>query len=254
MPAEGGDLGVPGDGPEVSEKNRLRPWRSERFCIAESDRARFVAQMEQVLDAYHGEYDETHPLIAMDEAAKEVHADVEPALPVAPGRTRREDHHYRREGVQAVFCFFDPIRGWRRVSCRDSRTRVDWACEVRRLLEEDYPRAEVVTVVCDNLNTHHIGSLYAAFDAAAAHRLARRLRLVHTPRNGSWLNVAEMELSVLTRQCIGRRFGSIAAMVDAIGQWQEQRNRAGVGADWRLTTADARIKLRGLYPVPDING
>jgi hypothetical protein len=209
--------------------------------------------MEVVLDTYQAAYDERHPLICMDEAAKEVRADVEPALPMAPGRPRREDHHYERKGVQAIFCFFDPLRGWRRVNARDSRTRVDWAEEVRRLLEVDYPQAEVVTLVCDNLNTRHIASLYAAFDAATAHRLARRLRLVYTPRNGSWLNVAEVELSVLTRQCLGRRFASGDAMTAAMAQWETKRNAAGIGAEWRFTTADARIKLRSLYPVPDKN-
>jgi hypothetical protein len=239
----------------VPQKNRLQPWRSERFCIPEKDRARFVAQMEQVLDTYHGEYDATHPLICMDEAAKEVQADVDPALPMAPGRPRREDHHYRRQGVRAIFCFFDPLAGWRRVTARDSRTRVDWAEEVRHLLEVDYPDAEVVTLVCDNLNTHHIASLYAAFDPATAHRLARRLRIVHTPRNGSWLNVAEIELSALTRQCIGRRFADADEMAAAMAAWQAKRNEDGRGADWRFTATDARVKLRRLYPVatPDKN-
>ena len=204
--------------------------------------------MEPVLDTYHGGYDERHPLIAMDEAAKEVRADVEPALPMAPGRPRREDHHYQRQGVQALFCFFDPIRGWRRVTARDSRTRIDWAHEVRHLLEVDYPRAEVVTLVCDNLNTHHLASLYAAFEAATAHRLARRLKMVYTPRNGSWLNVAEMELSVLVQQCIGRRFDGVEQWKAAMAAWEAARNRAEAGAVWRFTTADARIKLRGLYP------
>jgi hypothetical protein len=207
--------------------------------------------MEQVLDTYHAPHDDKHPLIGMDEAAKEVHADVDPALPMTPGRTRCEDHHYERKGVQALFCFFDPVRGWRRVSARDSRTRVDWAAEVRHLLEVDYPDAEWVTLVCDNLNTHHVASLYAAFDAETAHRLARRLRLVHTPRNGSWLNVAEIELSVLTRQCIDRRFESVEEMRAEIAKWEAKRNADRCGAQWRMTTADARIKLRGLYPVPD---
>jgi hypothetical protein len=207
--------------------------------------------MEEVLDTYQAAYDEAHPLICMDEAAKEVQAEVEPALPMAPGRPRREDHHYERHGVRAIFCFFDPLRGWRRVTARASRTRLDWAAEVRRLLEVDYPHARVVTLVCDNLNTHHLGSLDAAFDAATAHRLARRLRLVYTPRNGSWLNVAEVELSVLTRQCIGRRFSEAAEMTAAMAAWQSERNAAGVGAEWRFTTSDARIKLRHLYPVQD---
>lgn len=207
--------------------------------------------MEEVLDVYQAEYDEKRPLICMDEAAKEVHSDAVPPLPMAPGQPRREDHHYGREGVQALFCFVDPIRGWRRVVARDRRTRIDWAEEVRYLLEVAYPNAEFVTLVCDNLNTHHKASLYEAFDATTAGRLANRLRLVHTPRNGSWLNVAEMELSVLTRQCIGRRFESVSEMEAAIAAWERDRNAAGCGADWRFTTADARIKLRGLYPKPD---
>jgi hypothetical protein len=244
---------VPGNGSDVPKKNRLPPWRAKRFCIPEKDRARFVAPMEEVLDTYHASDDDAHPLIAMDEAAKEVRADVEPGLPMAPGPTRCEDHHYERKGVQAVFGFFDPLRGWRRVSARDTRTRVDWAEEIRRLLEVDYPAAERVTVVCDNLNTHSIASLYAAFDAGTAHRRARRLRLVHTPRNGSWLNVAETELRVLTRQCIGRRFESAEQMKAEIANGETKRNQSKAGAEWRFTTTDARIKLRGLYPVPDKN-
>jgi hypothetical protein len=208
--------------------------------------------MEEVLDVYCEAYDQTHPLITMDEAAKQVTADLFEPLPMRPGRTRREDHHYERKGTQAVFLFFDPLRGWRRVSSRDSRTRLDWAEEVRRLLEQDYPEAELVTLVCDNLNTHSIASLYAAFPAEQAHRLARRLRLVHTPVNGSWLNMAEMELSVLARQCLNRRFEDANRMGKEIDAWQRPRNAAGIGARWRFTTADARIKLRRLYPEHDI--
>ena len=232
----------------MSQKNCLKPWQTKRFCIPEKDRARFVAHLEKILDVYAEKYDDTHPLICMDEAAKQVVADVEPALPMAPGQPRREDHHYERKGVRALFLFVDPIRGWRRVSSRDRRTGVDWAHEVRHLLEVDYPKAERVTLVCDNLNTHDRASLYAAFDAETANRLARRLRIEHTPRNGSWLNMAEMELSILTRQCIGRRFDSVTQMDEQIAAWQKTRNDQKHGADWRFTTADARIKLKGLYP------
>ena len=232
----------------MSQKNGLKPWQTKRFCIPEKDRARFVAHREKILDVYSEPYDDTHPLICMDEAAKQVVSDVDPALPMTPGQPRREDHHYERKGVRALFVFFDPIRGWRRVSSRPRRTRHDWAQEVRTLLEVDYPKAERVTLVCDNLNTHDLASLYTAFDAETAHRLARRLRLEHTPRNGSWLNMAEMELSVLTRQCIGRRFDRVAAMDESIAAWQQDRNEKKHGANWRFTTADARIKLKGLYP------
>lgn len=207
--------------------------------------------MEQVLDTYHASYDATHVLICMDEAAKQVQADVEPALPMAPGRPRRQDHHYRRAGVRALFCFFDPLRGWRRVTSRESRTRLDWAAEVRHLLDVEYPHAATVTLVCDNLNTHHVASLYQAFPASEAGRLAKRLRLVHTPRNGSWLNLAEIELSVLSRQCLNQRFESAAAMAAAMADWQTGRNQKQAGAVWRFTTAEARVKLHSLYPLPD---
>jgi hypothetical protein len=238
------------DSAALSEKNRLKPWQTKRFCIPERDRARFVAHMEKILDVYSAKYDATHPLICMDEAAKQIVADVEPALPLSPGQPRREDHHYRRAGVRAIFLFFDPIRGWRRVVSRESRTRMDWAQEVKCLIDEDYPDAQQITLVCDNLNTHDIASLYTAFDAATAHRLTKRLCLAHTPRNGSWLNMAEMELSILSRQCINRRFDSASQMDQQIEAWQRERNQKKLGANWRFTTSDARIKLKNLYPVP----
>jgi len=210
--------------------------------------------MEQVLDVYCENYDAERPLICMDEAAKQVVSDVEPALPMSPGQPRREDHHYQRKGVQAIFAFFDPLRGWRRVTSRNRRTRCEWAEEIRHLLDVEYPQARCVTLVCDNLNTHDIASLYATFDASTAHRLARRLRMVHTPRNGSWLNMAEMELSVLTRQCLGRRFDSIVQMRAAIDAWQQARNATRCGARWRFTTNEARIQLQTLYPQPEVLG
>jgi hypothetical protein len=208
--------------------------------------------MEKILDVYSEPYDELHPLICMDEASKQITSDVEPALPMSPGQPRREDHHYQRKDVRAVFIFFDPLRGWRRVASCESRTRVDWAEQVRRLLTRDYPKAKRVTLVCDNLNTHDIASLYTAFDAPTAHALAQRLRIEHTPRNGSWLNMAEIELSVLTRQCIGRRFDHPEQMAQAMKRWQRDRNRLRCPATWRFTTSDARIKLQSLYPEPYI--
>jgi hypothetical protein len=205
--------------------------------------------MEDVLDVYcAGHYDERHPLICMDEASKQLLTHTQEPLPVRPGQPARQDYHYERRGVQALFLFFDPLRGWRRVSCRDSRTRLDWAEEIRILLEEDYPQAQRVTLVCDNLNTHQMGSLYAAFDAAAAHRLKKRLTLHYTPVHGSWLNMAEIELSILARQCLERRIGTKAELIGQIAAWQAQRNAAASRVDWRFTTADARIKLRHLYP------
>ena len=209
--------------------------------------------MEGVLDAYQARYDAEHPLIGMDEAARQLLADVFDPLPLKPGRPRRVDDKYDRHGTCSLFMFYNPLDGWRRVGCRDSRTACDWAQEVRHLLEVDYPRAERVTLVCDNLNTHTVASLYRAFDAGTAGRLRRRLRLVQTPVNGSWLNVAEMELSVVSRQCLGdRRFRTRAEMASALDGWGGGRNAARAGTRWQFTTADARVKLKALYPIPDI--
>jgi hypothetical protein len=209
--------------------------------------------MEEVLDVYQETFDDKHPLICMDEASRQVLADITPPLPMKPGSPRRIDDKYERQEVRSLLMFYNPIAGWRRVGCRASRTRLDWAEEVRHLLEVDYPEAERVTLVCDNLNTHDLASLYFAFDAETAHRLARRLRLIFTPKNGSWLNMAEMELSLLSRQCLGsRRFAATAAMDSAVAAWEEDRNDHHLGTNWRFTTADARVKLKSLYPVPDI--
>ncbi len=210
--------------------------------------------METVLDVYQRPYGPTRPLICMDEAARQLLSDAFDPLPLRPGRPKRVDDKYDRHGTCSLFLFCDPIGGWRRVGCRDSRTAVDWAEEVRHLLEVDYPQADVVTLVCDNLNTHHVASLYKAFGADVAGRLRRRLDLVHTPVNGSWLNIAEMELSVLSRQCLGaRRFATKAEMEGELDAWTAARNVAKAGTRWQFTTADARVKLRALYPIPDID-
>lgn len=239
----------------MSEKNELKPWRIERYCIPEADRARFVAQMETVLDVYQKPYSSQHVLICMDEASRQILSDVVEPLPARakrgekPGTWKRVDDKYAREGVRSLLLFYNPLLGWRRVACRDSRTRTDWAEEVQKLLDEDYPEAEMVTLVSDNLNTHSLASLYHRFKAETAGRLRRRLNLVFTPKNGSWLNMAEMELSVLSRQCLGaRRFGTATAMDAAIAAWSADRNARRCGATWQFTTKDARIKLQSLYP------
>lgn len=205
--------------------------------------------MEVVLDLYSLEHSDAEPLICMDEASLQLQGHVDEPIPAAPGHDAKQDYHYTREGVQALFMFFDPIAGWRRVSNRDQRTRVDWAQEVRQLLEVDYPKARKVKLVCDNLNTHNIASLYEAFPAPEAHRLARRLEIYHTPRNGSWLNIAEIELSVLAQQCLERRIPSVAQLETELTAWQQERNRIASKVIWQFTTEDARIKLQHLYPV-----
>ena len=208
--------------------------------------------METVLDVYQAPYDAKHPLICMDEAARQLLSDVFDPLPIKPGKPKRVDDKYDRHGTCSLFMFYDPIAGWRRVGCRDSRTAFDWAHEIQHLLEVDYPDAERITLVCDNLNTHNISSLYKAFDAETAGRLRRRLNLVQTPVNGSWLNIAEMELSVMSRQCLGqRRFKTKAEMETALRAWEASRNALKAGTRWQFTTADARVKLKALYPIPD---
>lgn len=184
----------------------------------------------------------------MDEASKQLLRDERPSLPMEPGKPRREDYHYERRGTQALFLFFDPLRGWRHVSPRDSRMAVDWAEEVAWLLEVAYPHARKIKLVCDNLNTHAIASLYKAFEPQRARALARRLEIHYTPRNGSWLNVAEIELSVLARQCLDRRIGSAAELAQELAAWEADRNADRSGVTWQFTTADARIRLRSLYP------
>jgi hypothetical protein len=209
--------------------------------------------METVLDVYQTAYDAKHPLICMDEAARQLLTDAFDPLPIQPGKPKRVDDKYERGGTCSLFMLYDPIAGWRRVGCRDSRTACDWASEIQHLLDVDYPAAELVTLVCDNLNTHNISSLYKAFDAETAGRLRRRLQLVQTPVNGSWLNIAEMELSVLSRQGLGnRRFETKAEMEMALRAWEASRNAAKAGTRWQFTTANARVKLKALYPIPDV--
>lgn len=204
--------------------------------------------MEDVLDLYTSEHSAGEPLVCMDEASKQLLRDDRELIPMGRGRPAREDYHYQRRWTQAIFCFFDPNRGWRRMAVQDSRTAVDWAEQVRILLEEDYPRARKVRLVCDNLNTHSIASLYAAFPPEQARALARRLELHHTPVHGSWLNVAEVELSVLGRQCLARRIGSAEQLRAEVSAWVGERNAGASRVEWRFTTDEARTRLRHLYP------
>jgi hypothetical protein len=204
--------------------------------------------MEAVLAEYARPDTDDCPLICMDEAAPEVLAEAFDPVPMRPGAARREDYQYRRLGVRALFLFVRPFAGWRRVGVRGHRTMVDWAEEVRHLLAVDFPHARKVRLVCDNLNTHHRASLYAAFGAAEALGLAGRLELVFTPVHGSWLNMAELELSVLSRQCLGRRFADLDRFGAEVGAWAAERNAARSRIEWRFGTDEAREKLSHLYP------
>ena len=204
--------------------------------------------MEDVLDVYCRPYDAKVPVVCMDETSKQLVAEIRPPLPAAPGHGERYDVEYERCGVAEVFLFTEPLGGWRRTAVTEHRARVDWAWQIRHLLEEDYPEAEKVVLVRDNLNTHGLASLYEAFEPVVARRLAQRLEIHHTPKHGSWLNIAEMELSVLSGQCLDRRIDRIDRLRGECSAWDQQRNERQKGVDWRFTTADARIKLKRLYP------
>lgn len=204
--------------------------------------------MEEVLDVYAERPDPDEPLVCMDEASKQLLGQPIAPLPMEQGKPLRQDYHYQRNGVRAMFMFFAPHVGWRRVSSRAQRTRRDWAQEIKRLIDVDFPHARRITLVCDNLNTHDIPALYETFAPDEAHRLARKLRIVHTPRNGSWLNVAEIELSVLSRDCLDRRIACVIELDKELEAWQSARNADGSKVTWQFTTADARIKLKRLYP------
>jgi hypothetical protein len=204
--------------------------------------------MEDVLAVYARPRDPRRPVVCMDEKPYQLLGQVRDPIPAAPGRDRREDSEYVRHGTCSIFAWVEPLRGWRRVHAHPHRTKIDWARQVRRLLTHDYPDAETVVLVMDNLNTHGIGSLYEAFDPATAFTLAQRLEIHHTPRHGSWLNIAEIELSTLTRQCLDRRITDLAALNIELAAWQQATNTDQRQVDWQFTTDDARIKLRHLYP------
>jgi hypothetical protein len=205
--------------------------------------------MEEVLDVYTLPRDPTCPLVCMDEASKQLVGETRLPLPVRPGDPAHYDYEYVRNGVANLFLFFAPLEGWRHVTVTERRTRVDWAHAMRDLVDVYFPAAPTIRVVLDNLNTHIAGSLYEAFAPQEARRILSRLELHHTPKHGSWLNMAEIELSVLSRQCLDRRIPDTPTLAREVVAWETPRNSAQATMDWRFTTADARIKLTHLYPV-----
>jgi len=219
------------------------------WCIPPEANAEFAWRMEDVLSVYKLPYDPRRPVVCMDESSKQLVAEVRRPLGLQPGKPRREDNEYQRKGTCNFFLFFEPLRGRRRVWVTGQRRKVDWACRVRALLEEDYPTAEKVLLVCDNLNTHTGGALYQAFPPSEAKRLCDRLEFHPTPKHGSWLNMAETELSVLAGQCLGRRMDSAEFVRAEATAWEEQRNRREAKVRWQFTTEQARVKLERLYPV-----
>jgi DDE superfamily endonuclease len=208
--------------------------------------------MEDVLDVYHLPADARYPTVCFDETSKQLIGEIATPLPAAPGQPVRYDYAYERRGVQNLFMFFCPLQNWRHVKVTERRTKVDWAHCMRELVDELFPDAVRIRVVQDNLNTHTPAALYAVFAPAEAKRILDRLEFHYTPKHGSWLNMAEIELSVLNRQCLDRRIPDKATLEQEVGAWERTRNASGATVNWRFTTADARIKLKRLYPsIPD---
>jgi hypothetical protein len=211
--------------------------------------AEFVAGMEVVLDTYAEPYDPRFPKLCMDEQPIQLLNETRVPIPATMEHPRRVDYEYERAGTASIFMFCQPLAGWRQVTVRQRRTKTDWAREVEELLRTRYASAEKVILICDNLNTHTRGAFYEAFDPETAKQIVRRLEFRHTPKHGSWLNIAENELSSMTRQCVkDRRFATIEALRSETAAWQEHSNTKQRGVDWQFTVDDARIKLKSVYP------
>lgn len=211
--------------------------------------AEFVCAMESVLAVYAKPHDPKRPVVCADEGGKQLIGDARPPLPVRPKSPAKEDYEYTRNGTANLFIAFEPLTGTRRVEVTQRKTKADFARLLKRIVDEWYPAAERVTLVVDNLSTHKPAVLYEVFEPAEARRLIGRLEFVYTPKHGSWLNMAEIELSVLARQCLDRRIPDMATLAREAAAWERARNDAVVKVDWQFTTADARTKLKRLYPV-----
>jgi len=217
------------------------------WCIPPKQSAEFVYHMEDVLEVYKRPHDPKRPVVCMDETFKQLIGEVRDPLPCRPGSVERFDHVYVRNGVASLFLAFEPLAGWRTVAVTDRRRRVEWAAFVRDLVDGRYKGAEKVVLVMDQLNTHRPQSLYEAFPPEEAKRIADRLEIHYTPKHGSWLNMAEIELSALGRQCLSRRIARQPTLAEQVACWERDRNRSKSRVDWQFTTADARVKLRRLY-------
>jgi hypothetical protein len=210
--------------------------------------ADFACAMEDVLEVYQRPYDPKHPMVCVDEATKQLFKETRRVIPAAPGRPERHDYEYERNGTANLFMIFEPLAGRRRVKVTDRRTKLDFAHVIREIVDEDYADAEMIVLVMDNLNTHKPASLYEAFAPAEARRILDRLEIHHTPKHGSWLDMAEIELNVLTKQCLDRRIPDQPTLIAEVSAWETPRNESECKVDWHFTTDDARIKLKRLYP------
>lgn len=204
--------------------------------------------MEDILDLYQQPFDEAFPVICMDEKPFQLLDEARTPIPMKPGKPERQDGEYIRNGTCSIFLFTEPLAGWRHVAACERRTRIDWANQVRDLLEIYYPNTPKIRLVMDNLNTHSLSSLYEAFPPEVARSLAKRLEIHYTPKHGSWLNIAEIELSAMSKQCLDRRIATITSLRSELSAWETDRNKNQKGVDWQFTTDTARIKLKRLYP------
>ena len=221
---------------------------SKQWCIPPKANAEFVWKMEDVLDVYKRPCDPKRPMVCLDETSKQLIGEVAPPVPAAPGQVAHYDYEYVRHGVANIFMISEPLAGKRAVEVTDRRTKKDYAECLRKISDEMYPDAEVIVLVQDNLNTHSPASLYEAFEPAEAKRLAERFEVHYTPKHGSWLDMAEIELGILGRQCLSRRIDNIEDLRRETKAWEVTRNTAATKVDWQFTTKDARIKLKKLYP------
>lgn len=216
--------------------------------IPPKENAAFVASMEEVLDIYEQPYDETIPLVCFDEKPVQLVAEVNAPLPPVPGHPEKQDYEYQRNGTASILGFSEPLTGFRSFSVNERRTMQDFAKEMQRVVDDLYPHAQKIRIILDNLNTHKKASLYATFDPETASRIANKLEFIYTPKHGSWLNTIEIEFSVLERQCLDRRIGTLGELRNEVGLWERERNQTGAKVDWQFKTKDARIKLKHLYP------
>ena len=207
-----------------------------------------MCNMEDVLEVYKRPYDPKRPLICMDEMPKQLLTDTRETLPVQPGKAERFDYEYKRGGVADVFMLFEPLAGKRHIEITDQRRRIEWAEVMRIVADELYPEAEKIVVVLDNLNTHVLAAFYLTFAPCQARRLIERFEFHYTPKHGSWLNMAEIEFSALVRQCLDRRIPDKDILIREVKAWEDQRNSEVIKVHWQFTTADARVKLKNLYP------
>lgn len=230
------------------KKNELKPWLKKEYCIPPKQNASFVCQMEEVLDVYCRPYDSRFPQVCMDETSKQLTKETRTPVKSSPGNVERFDSEYERNGTSNIFIAYEPLVGKRITKVTRQRTRVDWAQFMKELVDIYYQDATKIILVMDNLNTHNKASLYEAFEPAEAKRIADKLEIHFTPKHGSWLNMAEIELSHLSRQCLDRRIPDEDSLVTEVAAWNTERDQQKAKTTWRFTTSDARIKLKKLYP------